>query len=269
MTNHPDYKAGKRYSDYGLTPEFVLFDEWAAFISSLDFREFDEVIQILTQIVLKGRQSGVFLILAMQRPDAEYLKSALRDNFMKRLAVGRLTSSGYRMVFGDENEKKVFKYIKGKIGRGYVANNGELAREFYSPSVPFDKGYDFHEELSKLPVLADTTEVQLEAPPISNVEQERAESGVLEEKSYTITSLSRKLSQPSKTVKTAIERLINGGYSISEKSPYNEDDFFALQTVFLTKETEECTLNEAIDTVLADEAEFEKEFVNFKEMSCF
>ncbi len=184
---------------------------------------------------------------------------------MKRLAVGRLTGSGYRMVFGDENEKKVFKYIKGKIGRGYVANNGELAREFYSPSVPFDRGYDFHEELSKLPVLADTTEVQLEAPPISNVEQERAESGVLEEKSYTITSLSRKLSQPSKTVKTAIERLTSGGYSISEKSPYNEDDFFALQTVFLTKETEECTLNEAIDTVLADKAEFEKEFVTFNQ----
>ena len=48
-----------------------------------------------------------------------------------------------------------------------------------------------------------------------------------------------------------------------KKSPYNEDDFIALQTVFLTKETEECTLNEAIDTVLADEAEFEKEFVTF------
>ncbi|MCM6841686.1 hypothetical protein NE301_05680 [Lactococcus lactis] len=64
-------------------------------------------------------------------------------------------------------------------------------------------------------------------------------------------------------MKTAIERLICGGYSISEKSPYNKDDFFALQTVFLTKEAEECTLNEAIDTVLADEAEFEKEFVNF------
>ncbi|PAK65955.1 hypothetical protein B8W94_13175, partial [Lactococcus lactis] len=92
-----------------------------------------------------------------------------------------------------------------------------------------------------------------------------AESGVLEEKSYTITSLSRKLSQPSKTVKTAIERLTSGGYSISEKSPYNEDDFFALQTVFLTKETEECTLNEAIDTVLADKAEFEKEFVTFNQ----
>ncbi|MEG1487623.1 hypothetical protein [Lactococcus sp.] len=46
----------------------------------------------------------------------------------------------------------------------------------------------------KLPILADTTEVKLEAPPISNVVQERAESGVLEEKTYTITSLSRKLS---------------------------------------------------------------------------
>ena len=57
--------------------------------------------------------------------------------------------------------------------------------------------------------------------------------------------------------------MISGGYSINEKSPYNEDDFIALQTVFLTKETEECTLNEAIDIVLADESEFEKEYVTF------
>lgn len=263
MTNHKDYEAGKRYSDYGLTPEFVLFDEWAAFISSLDFKEFDEVIQIVTQIVLKGRQAGVFLILAMQRPDAEYIKSALRDNFMKRLSVGRLTSSGYRMIFGDENEKKVFKYIKGKIGRGYVANNGELAREFYSPSVPFDKGYNFHKELSKLPALADTTGVQLEAPPISNDEKERAEKGVLEEKTYTITSLSRKLEQPSKTVKTAIERLSEGGHTICEKPQYTEDDFYLLQTVFATKDAESCILSKAVELVLSEEAEFDKEFVTF------
>ncbi|MDP1051640.1 hypothetical protein, partial [Klebsiella quasipneumoniae] len=69
--------------------------------------------------------------------------------------------------------------------------------------------------------------------------------------------LSRKLGQPSKTVKTAIERLICDGYSIGEKSPYNEDDFIAFKTVFLTKESEECTLIESINSLLADEAEFE------------
>ncbi|KZK04792.1 hypothetical protein AB996_2278 [Lactococcus cremoris] len=36
-----------------------------------------------------------------------------------------------------------------------------------------------------------------------------------------------------------------------------------MQSVFLIKETEECSLNEAIDTVLTDEAEFEKDYVTF------
>ncbi|KZK04791.1 FtsK/SpoIIIE family protein [Lactococcus cremoris] len=93
----------------------MLFDEWAAFISSLDYREFDEVIQILTQIVLKGRQSGVFLILTVQRPDAECLKSVLRDNFMKWLAVGRLTGLGYWMIFGNEHKKKFSNISKTKL----------------------------------------------------------------------------------------------------------------------------------------------------------
>ncbi|MFK4816915.1 FtsK/SpoIIIE domain-containing protein [Lactococcus petauri] len=263
MTSHPEYKPGKRYSDYGLPPDFILFDEWAAFIASLSYQEYDEVIQWVTQIVLKGRASGVFLILAMQRPDGEYLKTALRDNFMKRLAVGRLTASGYRMIFGDENEKKTFKYIKGKIGRGYVSNNGELAREFYSPLVPIAEGYDFISELAKLPVLEEVQPVQLEAPPISNTEQERAEAGQLEDKTYTITSLSRKLEQPNKTVKTVIERLAAGGFSIREEAPYTEDDYYAIQAVFSAKEAGELTLNAAIDEILADEAEYKKDFENF------
>ncbi|WP_251713335.1 FtsK/SpoIIIE domain-containing protein [Lactococcus ileimucosae] len=265
MTSHSEYKPGKRYSDYGLFPKFILFDEWAAFIASLTYQEYEEVVQSVTQIVLKGRASGVFLILAMQRPDGEYLKTALRDNFMKRLAVGRLTAMGYRMIFGDENEKKIFKYIKGKIGRGYVANNGELAREFYSPFVPIEEGYDFITELAKLPVLEDVQAVQLEAPPVSNVELERAEAGQLEDKTYTITALSRKLGQPNKTVKTVIERLAAAAFPIREKAPYTEDDYYALQSVFSAKEAGALTLHEAIEEILADEAEYKRDFENFKE----
>ena len=177
--------------------------------------------------------------------------------------VVQLGVEAYRMIFGDENEKKTFKYIKGKIGRGYVSNNGELAREFYSPLVPIAEGYDFISELAKLPVLEEVQPVQLEAPPISNTEQERAEAGQLEDKAYTITSLSRKLEQPNKTVKTVIERLAAGGFSIREEAPYTEDDYYAIQAVFSAKEAGELTLNVAIDEILADEAEYKKDFENF------
>lgn len=160
IQKRPDYKIGKNFSDYGLKPKFIVIDEWAAFIAKIenDYRLQAEATEYLSQIVLEGRQSGVFVIFAMQRPDGEYIKTALRDNFMKRLSVGHLEDTGYTMMFGDANRNKEFKKldkINGKKvhGRGYIANNGELAGEFFSPYVPFDKGFSFEEEFRKLPVL--------------------------------------------------------------------------------------------------------------------
>ena len=160
MQNHPDYKIGKNFAQYGLKPKFIVIDEWAAFIAKIenDYRLQAEATEYLSQIVLEGRQSGVFVIFAMQRPDGEYIKTALRDNFMKRLSVGHLEDTGYTMMFGDANRNKEFKKldkINGKKvhGRGYIANNGELAGEFFSPYGPFDKGFSFEEEFRKLPVL--------------------------------------------------------------------------------------------------------------------
>ncbi len=160
IQNRPDYKIGKNFSAYGLKPKFIVIDEWAAFIAKIenDYHLQAEATEYLSQIVLEGRQSGVFVIFAMQRPDGEYIKTALRDNFMKRLSVGHLEDTGYNMMFGDANRNKEFKKldkINGKKvhGRGYIANNGELAGEFFSPYVPFDKGFSFEEEFLKLPVL--------------------------------------------------------------------------------------------------------------------
>lgn len=162
MQNHPDYKIGKNFAQYGLKPKFIVIDEWAAFIAKIenDYRLQAEATEYLTQIVLEGRQAGLFVIQAMQRPDGEYIKTALRDNFMKRLSVGHLEDTGYNMMFGDANRNKEFKKldkINGKKvhGRGYIANNGELAGEFFSPYVPFNKGFSFEEEFMKLPVLED------------------------------------------------------------------------------------------------------------------
>ena len=151
MSHHKRFTIGKNYAFYGLKPKFILFDEWAAFMSKIDsgnYKDRERVIEAVTSIVLEGRQAGVFIILAMQRPDGEFIKTALRDNFMKRISVGHLESSGYDMMFGDANRNKEFKkidFINGKLvfARGYVANNGEVAQEFFAPFVPLDDGYSF------------------------------------------------------------------------------------------------------------------------------
>lgn len=160
MSNSPKFQAGKNFTHYGMTPKFILVDEWAALMAKID-RDYSlqsELMEYLSQLVLEGRQAGIFIIFAMQRPDGEFIKTALRDNFMKRLSVGHLESTGYDMMFGDANKTKEFKKldeingVKVK-GRGYIANNGDLAGEFFSPYVPLDQGFSFYEAYAKIPIM--------------------------------------------------------------------------------------------------------------------
>ena len=160
MSTSPKFQAGKNFTHYGMTPKFILVDEWAALMAKID-RDYSlqsELMEYLSQLVLEGRQAGVFIIFAMQRPDGEFIKTALRDNFMKRLSVGHLESTGYDMMFGDANKSKEFKKldeingVKVK-GRGYIANNGDLAGEFFSPYVPLDQGFSFYDAYAKIPIM--------------------------------------------------------------------------------------------------------------------
>lgn len=188
MSNSPKFQAGKNFTHYGMTPKFILVDEWAALMAKID-RDYSlqsELMEYLSQLVLEGRQAGVFIIFAMQRPDGEFIKTALRDNFMKRLSVGHLESTGYDMMFGDANKTKEFKKldeINGvKIkGRGYIANNGDLAGEFFSPYVPLDQGFSFYDAYAKIPIMEyDGEEFEVfgeghqQSEPIEPIEEEKA-----------------------------------------------------------------------------------------------
>ena len=160
MSTSSKFQAGKNFKHYDMKPKFILVDEWAALMAKIDrdYSQQAELMEYLSQLVLEGRQAGVFVIFAMQRPDGEFIKTALRDNFMKRLSVGHLESTGYDMMFGDANKTKEFKKLD-KIngirikGRGYIANNGDLAGEFFSPYVPLDQGFSFYEAYSQIPVM--------------------------------------------------------------------------------------------------------------------
>jgi len=160
MSTSPNFQAGKNFTYYGMKPKFILVDEWAALIAKID-RDYSlqaEVTEYLTQLVLEGRQAGVYVIFAMQRPDGEYLKTSLRDQFMKRISVGHLEDVGNKMMFGDANANKVFKKIdeidgEEVFGRGYIASSGNLAGEFYSPYIPLDQGFSFYDEYAKIPIM--------------------------------------------------------------------------------------------------------------------
>ena len=141
-----NYKTGENYAYLGLPANFLIFDEYVAFMEMLGTKENTAVINKLKQIVMLGRQAGFFLILACQRPDAKYLGDGIRDQFNFRVALGRMSEMGYGMMFGSDIQKDFFlKQIKG---RGYVDIGTSVISEFYTPLVP--KGHDFLEEIKRL-----------------------------------------------------------------------------------------------------------------------
>lgn len=163
MKRHQNYKTGKNYAYLGLPAHFLIFDEYVAFMDMLG-KESVKVIDKLKQIVMLGRQSGFFLVLACQRPDAKYLGDGIRDQFNFRVALGRMSELGYGMMFGSDVQKQFF--LKPIKGRGYVDVGTSVISEFYTPLVP--KKYDFLTQIGKLTTktLADPAadEVQATGP---------------------------------------------------------------------------------------------------------
>lgn len=145
MKRHPNYKTGENYAYLGLPAHFLIFDEYVAFMDMLG-KESVKVIDKLKQIVMLGRQSGFFLVLACQRPDAKYLGDGIRDQFNFRVALGRMSELGYGMMFGSDVQKQFF--LKPVKGRGYVDTGTSVISEFYTPLVP--KKYDFLKQIGKL-----------------------------------------------------------------------------------------------------------------------
>lgn len=257
MKSQPNFVAGMNFSQFGLRPKFIFFDEWAALMAKLEgnYQLQQQVNQYLTQLILEARQAGIFVIMAMQRPDGEYIKTSLRDQFMKRLSVGHLEDTGYIMMYGDANKNKEFKYIdeidgKKVIGRGYIANAGEIAREFFSPNVPFDKGFSFKEAFL-------TMTLHESSPVISSVPEEpmRAISDELEEKSqadsYTIAEAKQELDKTYDQIKKLVNLIEKDKHRTFERQDgklvLSPDDLSDLKVIFNSMDKNNLTYKDAVE----------------------
>lgn len=112
MKQMEGYKTGENYAYLGLPANFLIFDEYVAFMEMLGSKESTAVLNKLKQLVMLGRQSGYFLILACQRPDAKYLGDGIRDQFNFRVALGRMSEMGYGMMFGVRPSGRVMNVYK-------------------------------------------------------------------------------------------------------------------------------------------------------------
>ncbi|CYV63156.1 otitis media-associated H10 [Streptococcus suis] len=142
---------GSNFADHGFKPLWLIFDEMGAFQASGTEKKSREIIAEvmdgIKQIILLGRQSGIFILVAAQQMRAETLNTDLRDNLGLRIALGANSNEGYRMVFGSATPDNL-KPIEVK-GAGYLYMQGsgrENAQYWESPYLD-TKQFNFISEL--------------------------------------------------------------------------------------------------------------------------
>lgn len=107
----------------------LVFDEWGAYLSTLDKKQAEAEKAKLSTLLMLGRSFNVHVIISQQRADAEYFAKA-RDNFGAILGMGELSKEAKEMLFSE---------VKGDMrpvenpGIGYFLQGAKLYRIW----VPF------------------------------------------------------------------------------------------------------------------------------------
>ena len=102
----------------------------------------------LTEIILKGREMGVFVILSTQQANSNNIPTELRENLSMRVALGNIGNEGYRMIFGESNGNVQSISTTGGAYI-YLDNLGwDSPKQFEAPFVDY-KNFDFIEEIKK------------------------------------------------------------------------------------------------------------------------
>lgn len=138
---------GKTYRDFNLPVVIVIFDEFAAFMHSVDKKIAKEALDYVFQIVMKGRQSGVMIEILMQRPSADDLPTNIRAQMGFKAGLGAMDSIGYNMIF-DTNDIE-YKTVVEK-GGGYIQIDGVHTAPVYFETPYIEKDFDFIAEIEKL-----------------------------------------------------------------------------------------------------------------------
>lgn len=111
-------------------PIYLCVDEWSGFLSSLSAKkEQDSFKQKLSNILMLGRGVKIFVIMALQRADANYITG--RDNFGNAIGLGTLSKESVSMLFNDDKE-----LIQPKPrGKGYLRTDGKPLAEIVVPQI--------------------------------------------------------------------------------------------------------------------------------------
>lgn len=91
------------YRYFALSPYILIFDEFADFallLQTKDKKQRDYVNNLISQIVLKGRQAGFFLWVVMQQAGSNNIPTYIRDNLPWKVVLGNAENQTYVTAYG-------------------------------------------------------------------------------------------------------------------------------------------------------------------------
>ena len=89
------------FIDFGLSPIFLVIEEMAAFVSSLERKSREAFESNIKAITLQGRQAGVNLCTIMQNPGTQNISTESRSQMGLRIYMGNSSGIEYKMIFGE------------------------------------------------------------------------------------------------------------------------------------------------------------------------
>lgn len=124
------------YLDFGYSAHILMFDEFASFqtvLQSMEKKKRDEVMKLISQVVLQGRQLGFFIWFVMQKSDSNQLPTYIRENLPSKFVIGNSEKQTYITAFGSgiNIKEKDFQLGEGLFTCPIIANSPKICHFSY------------------------------------------------------------------------------------------------------------------------------------------
>lgn len=115
---------GADYHDYGLRPYLLVIDEVSAMMAEAGKNK-SEIMGYLRQLILKGRQAGIFTLISSQRLSADTLDRDITLQMGTRIIMGQADNDSYRMAFPMIESVTDLPTIPREPGYGLIYYDGQ------------------------------------------------------------------------------------------------------------------------------------------------
>lgn len=125
-----------------LNSVLLVVDEYMAFVTSLPKKQADEIMKMMSEILMLGRSLNVSAIVTGQRPDAEAFPKGSRINFGVVIILGSSIKSIYDMVIPKELSDSIEELFD--VGEGVMLIQ---QKELYTIKIPMTKDMERLEQI--------------------------------------------------------------------------------------------------------------------------